>query len=150
MPSTTTATNRCLLLFGLSLQLSWCRHSEVRNRIPVFYQKPNWTDSEPILHFFGGGGNWTKPKVKNHFRTPLLPTYLLSPLWPFSRCVWVSWFPSVFLTCFRGKPLGISGTGFFIDRCPPWHPTNTIKALKETHNTEPLWTQPVARPHPPP
>jgi len=148
MPSTTTATNRCLLLFGLSLQLSWCRHSEVRNRIPFFIRNR----TEPIPNRYCIFWGETEPNRKSKIISAhlyYLPTSLVL-LWPFSRCVWVSRFPSVFLTFFRGKPLGISGTGFFIDRCPPWHPTNTIKALKEMHGTEPLWTQPVARPHPPP
>jgi len=32
--------------------------------------------------------------------------------------------------------LGINGTGFLQARCPSCHPTNSIKALKETQSIE--------------
>jgi len=66
--STTTATCRYLLPFGLLLQavvMSSFRRSDPNS--DFFHQKLNRIDSELIPQFFGG----TEPKVKNQFhKTP--------------------------------------------------------------------------------
>jgi len=50
----------------------------------------------------------------------------------------VGWFFSP--TCFRRKPLRLSGTVILRPGCPSCQPTNSVKALKETkHQPQPSW-----------
>jgi len=61
------------------------------------------------------------------------PTHLSQLQRPFSAQTWLAGSPSVFfLDLFWKRILGISGTGFLQVWCPYWHPTNSVKALKET------------------
>jgi len=41
-------------------------------------------------------------------------------------------------TSFRMEPMAISGTHFLWAEHPSCHPTNSVKALKETQSTEPI------------